>query len=204
MLPLISQGASLGFSAGAIPGPLHTYMVNETLLHGLRRSVIVALTPIISDIPLIILMVLILNQMPDTILTTLKLVGGVYIWYLAYQTWQQAQQVAITTLDAPPNARFMLGRAVLINWLNPAPYIFWSTVNGPILVDALNESVLHGVAFLAAFYGMLCGMVFMVGVLFNRLRGRESTLTQRLLWISTALLTILGAILITDGLRDLI
>jgi len=45
----------LGVSAGFAPGPLLTLVISETLQHDIKSGVKVALAPIITDLPIIIL-----------------------------------------------------------------------------------------------------------------------------------------------------
>ncbi len=49
-----------------------------------------------------------------------------------------------------------MAQAVLINLLNPNPYLFWALVTGPILVEAwkLNPGV-DGIGFVVAFYAVM-------------------------------------------------
>jgi threonine/homoserine/homoserine lactone efflux protein len=66
------------------------------------------------------------------------------------------------------------GRAVLMNALSPGPYVFWSVLAGPIVVDAWKTVPMSAVAFVAAFYLALIGSFLVVVVLFGLLaRGGE-------------------------------
>ncbi len=66
------------------------------------------------------------------------------------------------------------GRAVLMNALSPGPYLFWSVLAGPIVVDAWKSVPMSAVAFIAAFYLALIGSFLVVVVLFGLLaRGGE-------------------------------
>jgi threonine/homoserine/homoserine lactone efflux protein len=171
MLYFISQGAGLGLTAALIPGVVHTYMMNQTLLHGLRRSIVVMAAPLVADIPLIIITTLLLDQLPDAVVRALQIAGGLFILWLAWGAWRLSQANPLFQVSQADSAsRGIFFSALLINWLNPAPYIFWGTVNGPLLAEALEQSALHGLAFLAAFYIPLCGMIGLVGLFFNRLR----------------------------------
>jgi len=60
MLIHLLIGASLGVSAGAAPGPLQAYLLNQTTQHGWRRALPAVLAPLLSDIPIILLMLFIL------------------------------------------------------------------------------------------------------------------------------------------------
>ena len=52
MLDLVARGVGLGFAAGANPGPFQNYLISTTLVQGWRKSIIVVLAPIPTDIPM--------------------------------------------------------------------------------------------------------------------------------------------------------
>ena len=70
---------------------------------------------------------------------------------------------------AGTSGRRGFGRAVLMNALSPGPYIFWSVLAGPIVVDAWKTVPMSAVAFVAAFYLALIGSFLVVVVLFGLL-----------------------------------
>ncbi|OGT32916.1 MAG: hypothetical protein A2W28_01290 [Gammaproteobacteria bacterium RBG_16_51_14] len=55
MIYFLVTGAVLGISAGLAPGPLLALVVTETLKHGIRTGVRVALVPVCTDLPIIFL-----------------------------------------------------------------------------------------------------------------------------------------------------
>ena len=42
--------------------------------------------------------------------------------------------------------------AVVVNILNPNPYLGWSLIMGPLFLQAWNETPINGIALLIAFY----------------------------------------------------
>jgi hypothetical protein len=64
MLPFFLQGLTLGFAAGAQPGPFQTYLISQTLSQGWRRAWIAAFGPLLSDGPIVALVLLVLSQIP--------------------------------------------------------------------------------------------------------------------------------------------
>ncbi|RMG74586.1 MAG: hypothetical protein D6711_08415, partial [Chloroflexi bacterium] len=82
---------------------------------------------------------------------------------------------------------------------NPNPYIFWSSVTGPILREALDTSVWHGVGFLATFYGVFLSIMVIYVMMFDRLRHVDPRMTRMLLLISLFVLAGLGIHLIFWG-----
>lgn len=199
---LIVSGISLGLSASLLPGPLQTYLIQLALSLGWRRSIIAVFSPLIADIPVIILMVFILSQFPAQITNLLQVAGGAFVLWLAWGTWKQLRAGVLigaesTSIDLTP--RQVLLRMVGVNLLSPGPYIFWSTVNGPLLLQGLRESPLHGAAFLIGFYGTFLGMLSSYVFIFDRLRQLDRRVTQLLLLITVIALVFLGLRLIAQG-----
>ena len=62
MLQFIATGTILGASAGVAPGPLLTLVVAETLKHNIKEGIKVSLAPIITDMPIIILSLFLLEK----------------------------------------------------------------------------------------------------------------------------------------------
>lgn len=203
MMAYITQGLSLGFSAGAMPGPFASYLIGVTLLYGWRRALWVILAPLITDGPIILLAVLVLRQVPPALIALIQIVGGCYLLWVTYGAVQRLRTGV--TLEASPHAsRSALKRGVIMNWLNPGPYIFWATITGPLLVSALRQSVWQGIAFLVAFYGTLllslAGYVFV----FDRLRHLDARVVKLIFIITTLIMLFFGLSLISQGIGGLI
>lgn len=63
MTRFLLTGVLLGLSSGLAPGPLLALVASETLRHGVRAGVRVALAPLITDLPIILTTILLLR--PD-------------------------------------------------------------------------------------------------------------------------------------------
>lgn len=200
MFELVMTGVGLGFTAGATPGSLHTYLVSETLAKGWRSSIVISFSPLFSDIPIILVTIFLLDQLPDTIIHLFRIVGGFFLIYLARAAWLQRHQ----SVEAQPISRSQtLGRAMIINWLNPNPWIYWTTVGGPLLLDGLDQSPLHVVAFLAAFYGIFIGFMWGIVFIFDRMRQLDPRLVQSMTTASAIILLLLGLGLLVAGFSSL-
>ena len=86
-LTYLLQGAALGFAAALTPGSFQTYLISESLAGGWRRGAPVAFAPLISDLPIILLSLFVLNQLPENFLNVISLAGGVFALYLAWRLW---------------------------------------------------------------------------------------------------------------------
>lgn len=206
MIALMLQGAGFGVAAGTSPGPLLSYLITTTLNDGWRRGVVVLLSPLIADIPIILLMVFILGALPDPILHAIQIIGGGYVVWLAWTAWDHlpqqmlpAEGEGVQTQPARSSQQTFV-QALGINLLSPGPYIFWGIITGPILRMALNQSLVWGVAFLSAFYGAFLGLMLVWVIAFDRLKKVNPKISAYVLKFSVILLGILGVILILQGI----
>lgn len=204
MLFLIARGITLGFTAGVLPGPLQTYLINTTLLLGWRRSLIIIFAPLIMDGPLIVLVLFFFRQFPPELLRGLQIAGGLFVLWLAWGAWKQVRAgVSIGPGEdgaVDSTQRQIMARAVLMNVLSPAPYVFWTTVNGPLLIQGLQQSIWHGLAFLVSFYGTFLFMMSLIVFLFDRLRRLDERVTRAVLLITVVVLVFFGLSLLAQGL----
>jgi threonine/homoserine/homoserine lactone efflux protein len=148
----ILQGIGYGFAAGVQPGPLQTYIISQTLIKGRRRVLPAAFAPLISDGPIIAICLLVLSQVPLWLQRFLFMAGGLFVLYLAYGAYQAWKNFDPAIPPAEPGAQKSFLKAAFVNILNPAPYIFWSLVTGPILLAGWRETPAYGLGLLLGFY----------------------------------------------------
>ncbi|MCC6805094.1 MAG: LysE family transporter, partial [Anaerolineae bacterium] len=87
MLALIARGITLGLTAGVLPGPLQTFLIQTTLTQGWRKGIILVFSPLLSDIPIILLTVLVLAQFPPDFIRVVQIAGGLFVLWLARAAW---------------------------------------------------------------------------------------------------------------------
>ncbi len=202
-LRYFSQGAALGVSAAATPGSLQTLLISETLLGGLKRGARVTLAPLITDVPIIIAVLFVLQRVPPIVVQLLSLAGGVFVLYLAwslFKQWRTGAEVKTEAATTEPIGWKGLWHAAIVNWLNPNPYLFWTLVGGPTLIAALNQAVWYGVAFLVGMYGVFIGGMLMIAGVFHFARNLGPRVVRSLLLLSIVVLVIFGILLIQRGL----
>ncbi|MGZ7109160.1 MAG: LysE family translocator [Methanobacterium sp.] len=155
MIELLIAGITLGLDAGFSPGPLLFLVISQTLKHGYREGVKVAFAPIFSDIPIIIICLLFLSLISGytSILGIISIIGGLYLLYLAYESFKTKGLTGNIELEKPKS----LQKGVTLNLLNPAPYLFWITIGGPIIIPAYYQSALSPLIFIIGFYALLIG-----------------------------------------------
>ncbi|HSM56403.1 MAG TPA: LysE family transporter [Candidatus Sulfomarinibacteraceae bacterium] len=193
MIVYILQGFALGLPAAAQPGPFQAYLLSQTMKNGWRRTLPATLAPLLSDGPIIILTLFVLTQVPDWLMRGIQAAGGVFILYLARRAW-------LTVRDADFNQAMVEGggagqsvlEATLMNLLNPAPYIYWGFVSGPVLLQAWRTTPPAGVAFLLSFYGTLIGGLALVIFLFGTARRLGPRVSRGLTAVSALALLLFG------------
>ena len=152
MIPYILQGITYGFAAAVQPGPLQAYIILQALKNGWRRTLVFALVPLLSDLPIIALVLFVLAVIPHGWLIVLQIVGGAFLLYLAVNALRAARNLTQDAGDEEGSRPRGLFQAVLINLFNPNPYLFWSTVTGPILLQGWRGAPANGIGLLASFY----------------------------------------------------
>lgn len=175
MLAFFGLGLGLGLSAGISPGPLLALVITASLRSGLAGGLRVALAPLITDLPIIALSVLLAGNLPPEALRWVGIAGGLVVIWIGVETIRSGRKATLPSdVDTLADSRGELRRGVLVNALNPHPYIFWATVGGPALVSGWRISPWHALAFMVAFYLLLVGSKVLVAWLVGRQGGRLS------------------------------
>ena len=184
MVAALGLGLLLGVSAGMAPGPLLALVISQTLRFGAGAGLRVAAAPLVTDLPIVVLAVLLVGAAPTTGLlpAAIAAAGAAFIVYLAWDAWRSELPDADVAASAPRS----WSRGVIVNALSPHPYLFWLTVGAPTLLAAWAGSGAAGVAgFVAGFYGGLVGAKMAVALATSRARaiisGRGYRIVMRVL-----------------------
>lgn len=193
MLSLILLGIGLGLWAGVSPGPLFAVLVSQSVRYGVKEGVKVALAPLITDPPIILITLLVLTrlQQSDLILGLLSAAGCIYVAFMAYESLFTDSSAAVSKAGAPKS----IAKGVTVNFLSPHPYLFWLTAGGSLLIKAWNTSPTSAIAFVGCFYGCLVGAKLVLAVIIGRTRhmitGRAYELVMRGLGLMLAVFAVL-------------
>ncbi len=204
LVSFLLQGAGLGFSASISPGPLLAYLVSQSLTGSWKRGAIVALAPLVSDIPLVILITLLLDEVPELFLSLVSFAGGLYLIFLAWRLFRSWRSSSDLSTPRPSKIYRNFLQAVLINLTSPSPYLFWSLVNGPLLLAALRISIIHGVVFILSFYIAFIGCMLIIAGIFAQARRLGPRIVHIFSLVSVIILGIFGLALIYRGLVSVI
>lgn len=202
MLHFLTVGTLLGLSSGLAPGPLLTLVISETLRHGVRSGVTVALAPVMTDLPIILLSFGIISKLSGARygLGLISLAGGVVILLTGYDCIR-AKRGDVALEAGPPRS---LLKGIAANLLNPHPYLFWISVGAPLITSAVKAGPTSLTAFIGGFYLSLAGakilLAFAVASSRPFLTGRLYLTILRFLGV---LLCLFAFILFRDGLARL-
>jgi threonine/homoserine/homoserine lactone efflux protein len=178
-----------GFAAAAQPGPFQTYVISQALDKGWRRAWPVVFAPLISDGPIIVLVLVVLSQVPTWLVRFLYIAGGLFVLYLAIRAYARWRSFVADEEIAPSSSsRGSLWRATMMNILSPGPYVFWSLVTGPLLLAGWRESPVNGLGLLVGFYGTMIVTLAGIVVLFATAKRLGPKVTRALLGASAVAL----------------
>jgi len=192
MLEYFIIGSGFAFAAAIQPGPLQAFLLNSVAQRGWKRTLPASFAPILSDGPIALLVLLVLNRVPETMSKLLQAAGGVLLIYLAWLSYKQWRQQASSTQSEDGSVPQTLLQAAAVNILNPNPYLGWSLILGPAVLRAGHESSVNAIVLVIAFYAtmvtVLAGTIILFGTTsFLGQRGRRA-----LILVSSITLAILG------------
>jgi threonine/homoserine/homoserine lactone efflux protein len=197
-VPLLVEGAWLGLSAAAAPGPLQAYLLAQSVRNGAARTLPVACVPLATDPPVIAVVLLVLAQVPGGFLRALGIVGGAVVLWLGAGALRAAWAPPPPAAAHSPPAGFV--RALAVNFTNPNAWIWWSTASGPILVSAWRASPLSALAFLAGFYVCLLAGNALLVLLAARIAGAGPGVARALGALSGIALVLFGGWRLARGI----
>jgi threonine/homoserine/homoserine lactone efflux protein len=194
-------GIGFAFAAAVQPGPLQAFLLSTTAAQGWKRTLPAACSPLLSDGPIAITVMLLLKQVPGGFERAVQAAGGVLLLYLAVMTfseWRKRRQGRAIEFGSVPRT---LLQATGVNLLNPNPYLAWSLVLGPLFLKGWKTAPQNGVALLVAFYGTMVASLAALIVVFGTVRSLGPRVIRVLLLVSAITLFALGVYQLSAGVR---
>jgi threonine/homoserine/homoserine lactone efflux protein len=192
-------GISYAFAAVIQPGPFQAFLFSNSVRNGWRKTIPLVLAPLISDLPVIILVVFLLTKVPHSVLGILQCLGGIFLLFLAWRGYKSlagATDKSNHDLSEYEN----LFRAVLVNIFNPAPYLAWSLIMGPVLIRAFRESRESGIVLLTSFYGSMIIYSSLMVMLFSAAGNLGPRINRILVVISIIAFVVFGFYQLWSGI----
>ncbi len=202
MLTALFAGLSIGLGSGVAPGPLTGLAISTTLRSGLGSGLRIAVAPLISDSVIILLSLTLVSQLPDGAIKVLGIVGALVVAAFGLEILWSAHKMRNTEVQMGSKKPTKLQRlpvlvqGALINFLNPAPWIFWITAGSTILIGFWRESPTQAIVFLLAFYLTLVGAKVAIVVALAATQHRMNARTYRLILTASGILLLLTAVVL--------
>ena len=203
MIESILIGVGFAIAAALQPGPLQAFLFSSVTRRGWRRTLPAALAPVISDGPIAITVLFILNRLPEAVNILLQAAGGLLLLYFAWSSfrqWKASQDIDMGEQGSAPQT---MVQAAMVNLLNPNPYLGWSLVLGPAAMSAWSAAPIRAVALVGAFYITIVIATLGVIMLFGLTTLIDEDRRRSLILISALILAALGAYQLISGLIGL-
>jgi threonine/homoserine/homoserine lactone efflux protein len=103
MMTALASGVLLGLSCGPAPGPLLALVLAQTLRHGAREGCKIALTPLVTDAPIILVALALASKLAElrSLLGIVSIAGGAFVLYLAWDSFRPARLDAEAPAERP-------------------------------------------------------------------------------------------------------
>jgi len=191
MFQYLIIGITYAFAAVVQPGPFQVFLLNQVLSKGWKRTLPAAFGPLISDIPVIIITLFLLNNFPHKIIPLIQAAGGFFLLWLAYNSYKTWMNYSSDIIDLH-SGQTTLMKAVIVNLLNPNPYVGWSLILGPLFLKGWNQTPANGIILVASFYITLVSGMIATIVIFGTTGKLSSKINKSLIGISAIALACFG------------
>jgi threonine/homoserine/homoserine lactone efflux protein len=195
MVTALTLGCLLGIFSGMVPGPFTALITATALSGGFWAGFRLGIVPLVTETLVLTVTALALSQLPEETLRWMGLTGGLFIFYLAWRTWQEA--------GSPPEAEPLTGglrqtaEGAVLSVLSPTPWVFWLLVGGPLFLGAWHDGWGTGLAFYGSFLTCLIGVYLGIAGLASYGQKRLSDTWQNRIMHGTAgALVVAGIVLI--------
>ncbi len=159
-MTLVVLAILLGLVAGLVPGPFSALIASTAIEQGLVAGVEVALVPLATETPIMLLTALVLHTLPLGFLRWVGIVGGVLLAFLAFRIYRRASSDEPETVRKVGKRRLL--KPALVGVLSPNPWLFWLLIGSPLILKAWYVSWPLGVATWAAYFGTFMGTQLLI------------------------------------------
>jgi threonine/homoserine/homoserine lactone efflux protein len=195
-------GISYAFACVVQPGPFQAFLFSQSIRNGWRKTIPLVFAPLISDLPIIILVLFVLTNVSHIILGILQCFGGIFLLFLAFKAYKTLY--TLSKSDKQSISQYgNLFKAVIVNLFNPNPYLGWSLVMGPMLINGWSLSPKNGIALLIGFYSSMIIYSTVMVVLFAAAGNLGQRINRISLGISVIAFVFFGFYQLWSGITGL-
>jgi len=203
MLPYFIFGLTYSFACVVQPGPFQAYLFSQSITNGWKKTLPLVFAPLISDLPVIFLVLFVLTTVPPIALMLLQCLGGVFLLYLGYKAYKSFQ--SLNTNDKQETQSYgNIFSAVLVNLINPNPYLGWSLVMGPMLIKGWTASPANGIILITVFYSSMIIYSAVMVILFSAAGNLGPRVNRISLFISVIAFLVFGFYQLWTGITGLL
>jgi threonine/homoserine/homoserine lactone efflux protein len=204
MLNYLIFGITYAFAAGVQPGPLQTYIISQTIEKGWRSTLPAIFAPLISDLPIVVLILFLLSSVPENFIIFLRIGGGLFLLYLGYRAYKSWRNYNPDEAISETSGKQTLFSAALVNLFNPNPYLGWSLIMGPMLMEGWRIDPINGIVLMIGFYVTITIMLAATILLFAFARKLGPRVNKISLGISSLVLILFGVYQLIIGISSLV
>ncbi len=187
IISFLALAATIGITGALQPGPLLALIISQSIRYGAKEGAKVAFAPLITDAPIIIVVLFILSKISQSniIVGIISIFGSFYLAYLAYSNFR-IKTVKVSLKNVAPQS---LKKGIITNFLNPAVYIFWSTLGAAMISKAMQISPVMPFFYLIVSYGVFVSGNIAIAVMIGK--SRDFLQSKWYIWI----IRIMGVVL---------
>ena len=197
-------GITFGLAATVQPGPFLAFIISQTLRKGWRRTLPAVFAPLLTDGPIALLAILVLFHFPSLWLQWLRIAGGIFILYLAWNAFRSWKNYSGPLQLTDSSGKTSLLQAAIVNVLNPGPYLGWSLVMGPLLLKGWRESHLNGIMLVTGFYGIMVISLTLIIMVFYFAGNTGTKINRTLVGITALALAAFGLFQMLTGIKVIV
>ena len=192
----VIPGILVGIGSAVSPGPILLLIISETLRGGIRSGWSVAVAPLITDIPFIIVSILLAKGIGSfqPLVGAISLIGAGFLMFLAYQNIKVQKE----DLRKPSSGTRSLLKGVTLNLVSPYLYIFWFSVALPVFA---RGNMVGSASFAASLLVSAVGSMMILAALVAFIRTRFLDYLHWIIRSLSVLLFLVAIMFIREGFK---
>lgn len=203
MFEYLFTGMGFAFAAAIQPGPLQAFLFSKVNQKGWKATLPASLAPIISDGPIALIVLAVLNKLPRDMLGYLQAAGGLLLIYLALSIYLKTKSENLTATETKSGPKTLF-QAAAVNILNPNPYLGWSLILGPLVIKAWHTSPSDAIILIIAFYTTMTLTLAVTIIIFGAAKFMNIKWQNRMMIISYVILAAAGIFQLISGILSII
>ena len=199
---LILAAITLGIIEGVKPGPLMAVVISETMIHNWKSGLKVALVPLITDGPVILLSVILyelltINAIAQAII---GFMGSLILIWLGIDCFKKSK----IKFDESPKESHSFKKGIITNLTNPNMYLYWVLIGAPFLLEAYSINTSYPFLFIGGFFAAFIVLKMSIAILVDKSKDFLNTSGyKRMLQFSGIALFVFSGMFLFDALSIL-